>query len=103
MNPIWLQKAEHAIRTDQPNLAMLYMRRGLSETPEGRAWLAQRDAMKLVVEIGQTILHVYTSFAQAVLDAYSPLSEFVRRATSNEWWGLSHADFTLIPDPEAGE
>lgn len=38
-----IQRAEHAIRTGQPNLAMTYMRRRLSDSPEGRAWLARRD------------------------------------------------------------
>lgn len=26
----WIKKAEHALRTGQPGLAILYMRRGLS-------------------------------------------------------------------------
>lgn len=39
----YIGRAEKAIRTGQPRLAMLYMRRALSETPEGRMWLAWFD------------------------------------------------------------
>lgn len=30
----YIRRAEHALRTGQPNLAVLYMRRGLAETPK---------------------------------------------------------------------
>jgi hypothetical protein len=38
-----ISKAEKAIRTGQPNLAMIYMRRDLSDSPQYRAWLARFD------------------------------------------------------------
>lgn len=44
----YIGRAERAIRTGQPNLAMLYMRRALSETEQGRAWLAWFDARTAV-------------------------------------------------------
>jgi len=39
----WIAKAEAALRTGQPRLAMLYMRRGLSGSRAGRVWLARHD------------------------------------------------------------
>lgn len=39
----YIRRAEHALRTGQPNLAVLYMRRGLAETPEGQIWLIWHD------------------------------------------------------------
>lgn len=48
----WMEKAEHALRTGQPRLAELYMRRGLSETADGRAWLARRDALAVFEAVG---------------------------------------------------
>lgn len=38
-----IARAERALRTGQPNLAGLYMRRAISETADGRAWLAWED------------------------------------------------------------
>lgn len=48
----WILKAEKALRTGQPRLAELYMRRGLAESPEGRAWLARRDALAALAAVG---------------------------------------------------
>jgi hypothetical protein len=39
----YVSRAEHALRTGQPNLAVLYLRRGISESARGRAWLARYD------------------------------------------------------------
>lgn len=44
----YLKAAEHALRTGQPNLAVLYMRRGLSENPEGLTWLIWHDFRRAV-------------------------------------------------------
>jgi hypothetical protein len=46
----YIGRAEHAIRTGQPNLAMLYMRRALSESPQGRTWLAWYDFKRAVAD-----------------------------------------------------
>ncbi|QOP64951.1 hypothetical protein SEA_BRYNNIE_53 [Arthrobacter phage Brynnie] len=48
----WTKKAEQALRTGQPRLAELYMRRALSETAEGRALLARRDLVAALNAIG---------------------------------------------------
>lgn len=42
MSP-WISRAEHALRTGQPNLAILYMQRGISTTPQGRSWLRRHE------------------------------------------------------------
>lgn len=52
----WISKAEHAFRTGQPRLAELYMRRGLSESPAGRSWLAWVDFMEALTRARETIL-----------------------------------------------
>jgi hypothetical protein len=39
----YVKRAEHALRTGQPRLAELYMRRGLSESAAGRSWLIWHD------------------------------------------------------------
>lgn len=56
----YVSRAEKAIRTGQPNLAMLYMRRGLSETPEGRVILRRHDfreqIRKMARDNGMTIV-----------------------------------------------
>lgn len=44
MNP-WIDKAVTSLRNDRPRLAALYMRRGLSESFEGRAWLVWFDTL----------------------------------------------------------
>jgi hypothetical protein len=38
-----IRRAELALRTGQPRLAETYMRRALSESPEGRRWLRRHD------------------------------------------------------------
>jgi hypothetical protein len=66
MNP-WIAKAEHALRTNQPNLAVLYMRRGLRENPDGRLWLFWHDFNKALREVGRTISTVWEAAADAFL------------------------------------
>lgn len=39
----YVKRAEKAIRTGQPRLAELYMRRALIESEPGRRWLARYD------------------------------------------------------------
>jgi hypothetical protein len=52
----WIAKAEHALRTGQPRLAELYMRRGLSESASGRYWLAWRDFMAALFNTGNVVI-----------------------------------------------
>lgn len=65
MDP-WISKAETALRTGQPNLAMLYMRRGLSESRGGRSWLASYDLSMALGQFGRAFLRAWqTSGADA--------------------------------------
>jgi hypothetical protein len=41
----YIRRAEHALRTGQPNLAMLYMRRGLTEA-------SRRDFLEALRRVG---------------------------------------------------
>lgn len=55
----YIRRAEHALRTGQPNLATLYMRRGLSETFEGQCWLVWYDFNTGVVAAGAAVgIHI---------------------------------------------
>jgi hypothetical protein len=76
----WIQRAERALRTGQPNLAMLYMRRGISESAEGRAWLA------------------WTDFSADVTAAARRVGIFLDDLFASIRPPLTQADFVLLPD-----
>jgi hypothetical protein len=78
----WVQKAEHAFRTGQPRMAELYMRRGLSESPHGRAWLARYDFGQAMTEAGRELTRIYR-------ETFAPIVDVL-------------AGFTIIPDPAMG-
>jgi len=56
----WIGKAETALRTGQPRLAELYMRRGLAESPSGRSWLAWRDFRDALADLGLSMAYGWT-------------------------------------------
>ena len=66
----YMTKAIRAINTGQPNLAMLYMRRGLSDSEEGRHWLAwfdaKRDAQLRMVANMKLVVSAFDLFAEAL-------------------------------------
>jgi hypothetical protein len=62
-------RAEHALRTGQPNLAVLYMRRALSESPEGRAWLAFHDFRAGVIAAAAAVGMLFDGYWDAVTRA----------------------------------
>lgn len=51
----WIRRAEKALRTGQPRLAELYMRRGLAESAAGRSWLFWHDFWGAVDRLGGAI------------------------------------------------
>lgn len=60
--------AEKAILTDQPNLARIYLRRGLSETANGRAFLKSqdlRDSLQKSVRHFEAAMRGFTTAAQS--------------------------------------
>lgn len=58
----WMTKAETALRTGQPRLAELYMRRGLSESRAGRSWLARRDFVEALESTGRVMRDLFAEF-----------------------------------------
>lgn len=50
-----IERAERALQTGQPNLAMVYMRRAISETASGRAWLAWTDFKSGVISAARDV------------------------------------------------
>ena len=55
----WIAKAEAALRTGQPRMAELYMRRGLSESPGGRFWLSGYDLWMAAGEFRAKLRLIY--------------------------------------------
>jgi hypothetical protein len=78
----WIKRAENALRTGQPRLAELYMRRGLSESPPGRAWLARYDFGQAMTEAGRELTRIYR-------ETFAPIVDVL-------------AGFKIIPDPAMG-
>lgn len=70
---IYVRRAEHALRTGQPNLAMLYMRRGLSETLEGQTWLIWHDFRMGVAYAARTFQDAARDAARGTCDDYELL------------------------------
>jgi hypothetical protein len=73
-------RAEHALRTNQPRLAELYMRRALTDSPEGRRWL-RRQAFRAEVE-------ALAKRCGMVIESFIPGHD------------LSQADYALAADPD---
>jgi len=62
----YIDKAIHAINTDQPNLAMLYMKRGYREMKRLRPdpWLDLRDGINTFAEAMGSLFDVFTDVAK---------------------------------------
>lgn len=69
-----MKKAEQALRTGQPRLAELYMRRALSESPEGRAWLARRDVLSALEAVGVELHDWMVRCVEALGLAFAPVA-----------------------------
>ena len=66
----YIRKAQHCIHTNQPNLAMLYLRKGIEQTDRDmwhRAWeitgLHTRRIGMAFVEIGKQVSYASRIFA----------------------------------------
>jgi hypothetical protein len=86
----YVRRAEAALRTGQPRLAELYMRRGLSESAGGRAWLARYDFGRALTAAGRELTRLYRDRYGPILDAFVSAAE------------LTRADVALLPGPARG-
>lgn len=96
MNPNdYIEKAKHAMLTDQPNLAMLYMNRGmqildarrrehLMGSIEGRFILLGED----VNAMGQVIREAFTPALQAATKAFDMFHSELLKAYDQEFYAL---------------
>ncbi|UXE05407.1 hypothetical protein SEA_RENNA12_56 [Arthrobacter phage Renna12] len=80
----WVKKAEHALRTGQPRLAELYMRRGLQESPAGRAWLARRELEAALNEYGRRI----RTIVDVIIEAFRPIADALRPDLQQHYYAL---------------
>jgi len=71
----WIRRAEKALRTGQPRLAELYMRRGLSESPGGRLWLAGHDAAEALAAFVRALGLALEPWQWAILDRWARTGE----------------------------
>jgi hypothetical protein len=80
-------RAEHALRTNQPHLAELYMRRALNDSPEGRRWL-RRQAFRAEIE-------ALAKRCGMVIEAFIPGRDITTRAD----YALANADLGWVDTP----
>lgn len=72
MSP-WMDKAIHALRTGQPRLAELYMRRGLRDNPQGARWLRRLD----YADATRTLAEGLGQFVDGLVKFFTDLTETV--------------------------
>lgn len=59
----FVARAEAALKTGQPQLAGLYMRRALSDTAAGRSWLLRLDFLLAVERTGRDMAEPWRNLA----------------------------------------
>jgi hypothetical protein len=87
----YIDKAIHAINTDQPNLAMLYMRRGIQESKKNNpnpmldfqdTCQAFVDALRPLNQLFQEVAEILMKFGRDVQRVYD--QEFYALVADNE-------------------
>lgn len=86
-----IARAEHALRTDQPNLAALYMRRAAEHLAAERAAIKQ-DFRKVFIKLGP--FSPLALFAQDLAEVVNRVGDAMREAFRSVA-EHSQADFTL--------
>ena len=81
-----IERAIHAINTGQPNLAMLYMRRGIEESrrQNPNAWLDCRDGMTAFVGALNSLIDVFAEVARV----FMKFGQDVQRVYDQEFYAL---------------
>jgi hypothetical protein len=74
----YIDKAIHAINTDQPNLAMLYLRRGMVESDEIR----RQRKMKSVMGQLSLMAEAFADFGRAITEQVAPVFKVFAAAFS---------------------
>lgn len=100
----YIAKAEHALRTGQPRLAELYMRRALSESEAGQRWLARFDAkreaqLRMIANV-KLVVSAFDLFAEALCGMGRSM-QLVAEALSFQPSGHTGQDgYALVGDHE---
>lgn len=65
----YIDKAIHAINTDQPNLAMLYMRRGIVESRKNypNQWLDAQDGFRTIANAMTSLFTMFEEVAEVFM------------------------------------
>lgn len=82
----YICKAIRAIETDQPNLAMLYMRRGIIEMKRLNPNPLQ-DVIDGMIAFATALNHLAETFVTAVATAFEPFAR-----------AINQADFALVSE-----
>lgn len=87
----YINKAIHAIETDQPNLAMLYMQRGITEMRRLRhdPWLDVQWGIAEFADALNKLGQAFGNMAQILFDAFQPMVD---------WYSYRQDDFVLVSD-----
>lgn len=74
----YIDKAIHAINTDQPNLAMLYLRRGIVESRKNypNAWLDARDGIQAIADAFNSLVDLFAEVGQAFTKFYRDIQGY---------------------------
>ncbi len=86
----YIEKAKHALLTDQPNLAMLYMRRGLVEMKRRRPTLQDSfdAANEAVREFGRAFNSLVDVFS-SVFDAFAGVATSITEMYDREFFEIA--------------
>ena len=87
MNPSdYISKAIHAINTDQPNLAMLYMKRGYLEMKLRRRdpMLDARDGINVFAEAFNSLIPMF----EEVANVFMKFGQNLQRVYDREFYAL---------------
>ena len=82
----YINKAIHALNTDQPNLAMLYMRRGYVEMKRLRhdPWLDARDGIMIFSEAMNSLINVFAEVAKV----FEPFAQNLQKLFDQDFYEL---------------
>lgn len=72
----YIDKAIHAINTDQPNLAMLYMSRGMTEIDQIR----RQRRMDMVISHLDLLVEAFADFGRSLVKVTTPMFEAFAKA-----------------------
>jgi hypothetical protein len=89
----YIDKAIHAINTDQPNLAMLYLQRGMTESDELRRQRRMRNVMGQL----SLIADAFADFGRAITEQVAPAFR-VFASAFHDWEEGLQSDYAEVSE-----